>query len=102
MTSDGDDDGSEEIPVGKRLMRARSDVGLSLSERFASHFYRLTWRTPLHAFKLRGRYPLKLLAVPIDPVAGDAARGAAIMAGAFNWNGETLPRDGISFTETTL
>lgn len=102
MTSDGGDDGSEEIPVGKRLMRARSDVGLSLSERFASHFYRLTWRTPLHAFKLRGRYPLKLLAVPGDPVAGDAARGAAIMAGTFNWNGETLSRDGISFSETTL
>jgi uncharacterized heparinase superfamily protein len=102
MTSDENNDGSEEIPIGKRLVRVRSDVGLSLSERFAARFYRLTWRTPLHALKLRGRYPLKLLAVPDDPVAGNAARGAAIMAGAFEWNGEALSRDDISFTETTL
>ncbi|MEK6637115.1 MAG: heparinase II/III family protein [Pseudomonadota bacterium] len=103
MTSDrDDDDGSEEIPIGRRLVRARSNVGLSLSERFAAHFYRLTWRTPLHALKLRGRYPLKLLAVPADPVSGDAARGAAIMAGTLSWNGEILPCDGISFTETAL
>ena len=102
MTSGDDDDGSEEIPIGKRLVRARSDVGLSLSERFASHFYRLTWRTPLHALKLRGRYPLKLLAVPNDPVVGDAVRGGAIMAGALNWNGETLARESVNFTETGL
>ena len=82
MTSDVGDDESEEIPIGKRLVRARSDVGLSLSERFAAHFYRLTWRTPLHALKLRGRYPLKLLAVPVDPVAGSTARGASAMTGA--------------------
>lgn len=101
MTSD-DDDGSEEIPIGKRLVRVRSNVGLSLSERFAARFYRLTWRTPLHALKLRGRFPLKLLAVPDDPVAGHGLRGAAIMEGTLNWNGESLDRDSISFTETTL
>jgi uncharacterized heparinase superfamily protein len=97
-----DDDGNEEIPIGKRLVRVRSDVGLSLSERFAAHFYRLTWRTPLHALKLRGRYPLKLLAVPDDPVAGHGLRGAAIITGTLNWNGESLERENITFTETSL
>ncbi len=101
MTS-GNDDGSEEIPIGKRLVRVRSNVGLSLSERFAARFYRLTWRTPLHALKLRGRFPLKLLAVPNDPVAGNGLRGAAIMDGTLNWNGESLDRGSISFTETTV
>lgn len=101
MTS-SDDDNSEEIPIGKRLVRVRSNVGLSLSERFAAHFYRLTWRTPLHALKLRGRYPLKLLAVPNDPVLGHDLRGAAIMGGTLNWNGESLDRENISFTETAL
>lgn len=101
MTS-GDDDGSEEIPIGKRLVRVRSNVGLSLSERFAARFYRLTWRTPLHALKLRGRFPLKLLAVPNDPVAGNGLRGAAIMEGTLNWNGESLDRESVSFAETGL
>ena len=64
---------------------------MSLGEKIVSHFYRLTWRTPLHALRLRGRYPLKLLAVPDDPVRGDAARGAALIERSFTWRGETLP-----------
>jgi uncharacterized heparinase superfamily protein len=102
MTFDAGDEDHEEIPIGKRLVRVRSDVGLSLSERLTAQFYRLTWRTPLHALRLRGRYPLKLLAVPVDPVAGDAARGAAIMAGALAWNGESVACDAITFTEANL
>src|SRR3546814_1826520 len=35
------------IEQGKRLIRLSGDKGLSLSERVANHFYRLTWRTPL-------------------------------------------------------
>ncbi len=85
------DDGSEEIAVGKRMVRARNETGLSLSERLTAQFYRLTWRTPLHGFRLRGRYPLKLLAVPQDPIAGDAERGQALLDGVFLWRGETVP-----------
>ncbi len=91
MIHDPPDDGSDEIEVGKRLVRARNETGLSLSERLTSQFYRLTWRTPLHGFRLRGRYPLKLLAVPQDPVPGDAARGRALLDGAFVWRGESVP-----------
>ncbi len=62
---------------------------MSLGERIASQFYRLTWRTPLHKLRLRGRYPLKLLAVPDDPIAGDAERGQALIDGTLAWRGET-------------
>src|SRR3546814_2225606 len=47
------------IEQGKRLIRLSGDKGLSLSERVANHFYRLTWRTPLHAMRLKGKYPLR-------------------------------------------
>jgi uncharacterized heparinase superfamily protein len=100
MAADADE--NEEIPVGKRLVRVRSDIGLSLSERFAAHFYRLTWRTPLHAFKLRGRHPLKLLAVPVDPVVGNAAAGRSLISGMFEWQGESLPLESVDFNETQL
>ncbi len=102
MTVDAGEEDHEDIPIGKRLVRVRSDVGLSLSERLTAQFYRLTWRTPLHALRLRGRYPLKLLAVPVDPVVGNGARGAAIMAGALVWNGERVATDAIIFTEANL
>ncbi len=95
-------DGADEIPEGKRMVRARSDVGLSLAERLTGHFYRLTWRTPLHALRLRGRYPLKILAVPDDKIAGDAKAGAALLAGNFAWRGAEAPYEGIDFGDPTL
>ena len=52
-------DAADGIPPGKRLVRAGGGAGLSLGERMAAHFYRLTWRTPFHKLRLRGRYPLK-------------------------------------------
>lgn len=98
MTEDEPDHGFEEIESGKRLVRARSETGLSLSERLAAQFYRLTWRTPIHALRLRGRYPLKLLVVPSDPIAGNEARGLAILGGQFQWRGETLSTDEFATT----
>ncbi|HEY0043179.1 MAG TPA: heparinase II/III family protein [Allosphingosinicella sp.] len=71
------------IEAGKRLIRAGDDRGASLTERLSSALHRLSWRTPFHSFRLRGRFPLKLLAVPKDPVAGDKAAGEAILRGAF-------------------
>src|SRR3546814_3613587 len=49
------------IEPGKRLIRLPADKGLSLGDRVANAITRLTWRTPLHAFRLKGRFPLKLL-----------------------------------------
>ncbi len=95
-------DEHEEIPVGKRLVRAQSNGGESLAEWLSSHFYRLTWRTPLHALRLKGRYPLKLLAVPHDPVAGDPAAGLSILRGSVGWRGEQVACGQIDFASEAI
>jgi uncharacterized heparinase superfamily protein len=66
-------DGVEE---GKRLIRMGGERGLSLAERISERFQRLTWRTPLHNMRLRGRHPLKLIAVADDPFFGDVETAA--------------------------
>lgn len=90
ITSDG-------IEEGRRLMRVGGDKGLSLADRLSERFHRLTWRTPLHTLRLKGRYPLKLIAVPDDPVLGDVARGRALLDGRLTFRGETRDVDGIDF-----
>lgn len=84
------DTSADTIESGRRLMRAPGLGGLSLGERLTNQLYRWTWRTPLHALRLRGRFPLKLLVVPDDPVAGDAERGRAILSGTIEWRGERI------------
>ena len=88
---DREDQERDGVESGKRLIRLADDQGLSLTERIANHFYRLTWRTPLHAMRLKGKYPLKLLAVPDDEIAGDARAGKAIRAGHFLFRGQKYP-----------
>jgi uncharacterized heparinase superfamily protein len=85
------------IETGKRLIRLPSDTGSSLVERVANHFYRLTWRTPLHNMRLKGRHPLKLLAAPSDKIAGDAKAGKAMRAGYFLLRGQKFPIAEIDF-----
>ncbi|WP_203309060.1 heparinase II/III family protein [Sphingomonas beigongshangi] len=87
----------DSIQEGRRLMRVGGDKGLSLAERLSEHFHRLTWRTPIHAMRLRGRYPLKLIAVPDDPVMGDAKRGQALLRGEIAFRGEAHPIDALDF-----
>ncbi|MDG5488581.1 heparinase II/III family protein [Sphingomonas sp. BGYR3] len=84
------------IDEGKRLVRLGGDRGLSLAERLTDRFQRLAWRTPIHRLALRGRYPLKLLAVADDPFMGDAARGNAMLQGMLSYRGETLNIAGLS------
>lgn len=85
------------IETGKRLIRLSNDKGSSLAERIANQFYRLTWRTPLHNMRLKGKYPLKLLAAPQDKVAGDARAGKAIRAGHFLFRGAKMPLSDVDF-----
>lgn len=73
--------GADGIEPGRRLIRVGDDRGASLAERVVARFHRLTWGTPLHALRLRGRYPLKLLGVPRDPIAGHRESGLDIMDG---------------------
>ena len=83
------DNALDGIDEGKRLVRLGGTVGLSLAERLAERIDRLTWRTPLHSLRLKGRYPLKLIAVPDDPLIGVPARGQALLAGEISYRGET-------------
>lgn len=89
----------DSIETGKRLIRLSSANGSSLAERIANHFYRLTWRTPLHSMRLKGKYPLKLLAVPDDAIAGDRRAGKAIRAGFFLFRGQKHPLPEVNFAQ---
>lgn len=86
-----DEDGS--------LRRGGGDRGLSLSERLAAGLTARLYATPLHRFRLRGRFPLKLLAAPADPVAGDPHIGERILAGRLIHAGHTAMTRDISFRE---
>lgn len=79
------------------MIRLSGDKGHSLAERVAAHFYRWSWSTPLHAMRLKGKYPLKLLAVPDDDIAGDVAAGHALRAGYFLFRGLKQPIDSLDF-----
>lgn len=97
------DSGDDTMPLddtiepGKRLIRLPADKGLSLGDRVANAITRLTWRTPLHALRLKGRFPLKLLGVPTDAVPGDTRAGTAIRAGHFLHRGLKLPLAELDF-----
>lgn len=90
-------DSGDGIEPGKRLIRVTGDQGLSLAERLANRLHRLAWRTPLHALRLRGRYPLKLLAVPIDPIAGDPRAGEQMLTGRMTFHGESIELETLDF-----
>ena len=71
---------ASEIEPGKRLIRVGDDRGLSLAERLTYGSTASPGGRRSTRLRLRGRYPLKLLAVPKDPVAGDKAAGEALLA----------------------
>lgn len=87
MKDDAPAPGTDGVEEGKRLIRIGGDTGLSLADRLAERFHKLTWRTPLHTMRLKGRYPLKLIAVPDDPIFGDVARGQALLGGELSFRG---------------
>jgi uncharacterized heparinase superfamily protein len=90
MTKHEPIDPADGIEPGKRLIRVEGDRGISLSQRLAESLQRLTWRTPLHRLRLRGRFPLKLLAAPDDPVIGDLKAGELLLRGVISWRGEKI------------
>jgi uncharacterized heparinase superfamily protein len=85
------------IETGKRLIRLSEDRGASLADRIAARFYALSWRMPLHRLRLKGRFPLKLLGVPEDPIPGDPMAGKALRAGHFLFRGLKLPTSRADF-----
>lgn len=97
MSDDEADAAPDGVEEGKRLIRVGGTAGLSLAERLSERFHRLNWRTPLHTMRLKGRYPLKLSAVPDDPVPGDLARGHALLEGRMTFRGETHALDALDY-----
>lgn len=87
------------MEAGKRRARISPRVRGSLWERLRNRIARMTWGTPLHAFRLRGRYPLKLLTVPEDPIRGDATRGREMLRGTLQWKGEFQDIAACTFQE---
>jgi uncharacterized heparinase superfamily protein len=96
------DDANDTVETGRRLIRLSDDRGASLTDRITARFYRLTWRTPLHALRLRGRFPLKLLGIPDDPIPGDPMAGKALRAGHFLFRGLKLPTARLDFAALTV
>src|SRR3546814_13043972 len=88
-------DPAEEIEAGKRLVRIGGDRGVSLAERIASQFRLLAWKSPLHRMRLRGRFPLKLITVPTDPIYGEGAVDAAMLKGVLVTWGATGPNQAL-------
>ena len=99
MSDDDRDTGADGIDEGKRLIRLGGDKGLSLAERITERFHRLTWRTPIHGMRLKGRHPLKLIAVPDDPLLGDPRRGHALLDGRLTFRGETRTIAGLNLAK---
>lgn len=91
------DPGADGIEQGRRLIRVDNDRGLSLTQKLAESLQRLAWRTPLHKLRLRGRFPLKLLAVPDDPIVGDLKAGQALLQGVISWRGERIAIRDLDF-----
>lgn len=102
MNAQGSIDTADGVEPGRMLIRVDSDRGLSLTERLANHFHRLAWRTPLHSLRLRGRYPLKLLGVPVDPIPGDVRAGEAIITGRIEHRGEGVDLTELDFTNLSV
>ncbi len=84
---------------GRRLIRIGGDKGLSLAERVSDRLNRLSWRTPIHGLRLKGRYPLKLIAVPDDPFLGDVRSGNALLAGDMMFRGESVPINALGLAK---
>jgi uncharacterized heparinase superfamily protein len=97
-----DDTPNDTIAPGRRLVRAGGGSGQSLGERISNALYKMTWRTPLHKMRLKGRHPLKLLTVPKDPVVGNVERGRSIIAGTIAFRAERLTVDECDFANEGL
>ena len=96
-------DDLEDAPDGQSLtIRSGGDRGQSLAEQAAMLYYRMTWRMPLHKLRLSGKLPLRLLAVPVDPVDGNRVQGVAVRAGHFLFRGLKKDHAGINFADLRL
>lgn len=96
---DAEDSAAAPGAAGQRLLRPHGDHGPSLSEQLAARLRGVSYASPLHRLRLRGRFPLKLLAVPEDPVAGDPGIAERILAGRLPHAGYNPPTRTLTFDD---
>lgn len=94
----------EDVPIADeasegRLLRVGTEKPQPLADRLATRISVSLYNTPLHRLRLRGRYPLKLLGVPADPLPGDAAIGERIVAGRLIHAGATVMTRDLDFAD---
>jgi uncharacterized heparinase superfamily protein len=97
----GNDEGENDSGQAALIVRPKG-AGQSLFERLSLRFYKMTWRTPLHNGRLKGKVPLRLLAVPEDPLAGNVARGQSLRLGKFHYHGSEQALSGLDYTLPAL
>ncbi|MEI6417852.1 MAG: heparinase, partial [Sphingomonadales bacterium] len=81
------------------LQRLGGSAGPSLAERVSARMRDALYASPLHALRLKGKQPLKLLAVPVDPVPGNAAIGERVVAGRLIHAGHQVMVRGLDFAD---
>ena len=91
-----------EAPTGSALAVRPVSGSRNIAAKVSLLLYQLSWRTPLHNMRLTGKLPLKLLAVPQDPLPVDAAYGKAIRMGQFHFQGLSLPIEGADYAKLPL
>ncbi len=99
----------ESVPVPEEGSKAGSALAIrpvgaaqSLTSKVSLLIYQLSWRTPLHNMRLTGKLPLRLIATPKDPLAPDQAKGKAIRAGQFHFQGLSQSIATINYTNLPL
>jgi len=97
----GSDGGDGEQRQAALIVRPKG-AGQTLLERLSLQFYKLTWRTPLHNGRLNGKVPLRLLAVPEDPLKGSTARGQSLRMGKFHIQGFEQAFEALDYQKLNL
>jgi uncharacterized heparinase superfamily protein len=87
---------------GNRLVARPPGRVQNMAAKVSLMLYQLSWRTPLHAMRITGKLPLRLLAAPVDPLSGDEARGTAIRVGKFAFQDMVQPIEGIDYEKLPL
>lgn len=95
------DEGGIETQQTALIVRPKG-AGQNLLERLSLQFYKLTWRTPLHSGRLKGKVPLRLLAVPHDPLNGNVAQGQSLRIGKFHVHGFEQAVEGLDYQKLNL
>lgn len=93
---DDSETGSREL-----MVRGRSPAA-PLAEHVMRLYYRMSWRSPFHRTKIKGKLPPRFKATPVSPLKGDPVRGDALRMGYYLFRGIRQPFDKIDYARMPL